>query len=486
MAASARLFKPHICTINNKRLLDPCSRLVARQLHHPGRAGTISVPAALRSSLPALHTGLLSREALESYITTVEHRLPGMTVEELAETLETVASAHGYAAAEARNGSAACSLLDYTERELPEQSFLLSWRTALWQWLADHPAAISEQAAALRTRNNSAARPSRSAATGGASDSSDALTAAIGAAAAERTATSAGRPTISAAAKLLPSLSPVDLSRALEALSTLPIMVVQPLPIGFGTPRWSRPLAAADPAAWEAFLADVGAVWAAEEQLIAQSAAASSSEPPLAQRVTDLVVSLACCMRWANVNVDDDRVRTTDFRQAVLHELTQSPAAAADTATALRQQRQQQHLQESQHNERRNQQQQQQQQLQPCEDAAGLLLAGGLAHQMASTMLRCLLPPPRPLLAAFYDATGQHNQFTLREFGALARGCLYLGEAPPEPWLAPLVDAVRRDIASLPQRDLQGFLEAFRFFSTQRRASWLRDATAQLQEFTLA
>lgn len=87
---------------------------------------------------------------------------------------------------------------------------------------------------------------------------------------------------------------------------------------GFGTPRWYRPLAAADPAAWEAWLADVAAVYSAllQQQMdraVRRPADASSEEAqgvdmellgqaqqqqqPLQEQLADFIISLACAMR---------------------------------------------------------------------------------------------------------------------------------------------------------------------------------------------
>jgi hypothetical protein len=165
--------------------------------------------------------------------------------------------------------------------------------------------------------------------------------------------------------------------------------------------------------------------------------------------------------RWANVNVNDDRLQTPDFKQQVLR--------------VLQQQERQPH----------NQQQQQ------ADDQALLPLqplAGSYAHRLTYTMLLLLLPPPRLLLTSFFDATATdlHKLFTVDQVQGLIRGCLFLGTVPPEPWLRALVDMVRFRAQELPPKDVQGFVEGFRFFGTQAgRAGFLRDATAQLEEFTL-
>ncbi|WIA20478.1 hypothetical protein OEZ85_004882 [Tetradesmus obliquus] len=241
-------------------------------------------------------------------------------------------------------------------------------------------------------------------------------------------------------------------------------MVVQPLPIGFGTPRWSRPLAAADPAAWEAWLADMAAVYTAQLQQQAEANGLNNQQQqqqqqqPVLEQLADFTVSLACAMRWANVNVNDDRLQTSDFKQQVLRVLQQQ------------QQQQPAHRQQQQQHD------------------AKLALAGSYAHRLTYAMLLLLLPPPRPLLASFFEDTAIEltKLFTVDQVQGLIRGCLFLGTVPPEPWLRACVDMVRFRAQEMPPKDVQGFVEGFRFFGTRAGcAGFLRDATAQLEEFTL-
>jgi hypothetical protein len=173
--------------------------------------------------------------------------------------------------------------------------------------------------------------------------------------------------------------------------------------------------------------------------------------------------------RWANVNVNDDRLQTPEFKQQVLRVL-------------------QQHEQPLQQHHHRQQQQQQDDEEESLLLPALQTLAGSYTHRLTYTMLLLLLPPPRPLLAAFFEATASdlHKLFTVEQVQGLIRGCLFLGTVPPEPWLRALVDMVRFRAQELPPKDVQGFVEGFRFFGTQAgRAGFLRDATAQLEEFTL-
>jgi hypothetical protein len=92
------------------------------------------------------------------------------------------------------------------------------------------------------------------------------------------------------------------------------------------------------------------------------------------------------------------------------------------------------------------------------------------------------------MLDSFFSATAQDlpHLFDLTQLQGLIKGLLFLGVVPPEPWLKALVGVVRGRASELPPKDVQGFAEGFRFFcSRAMRAGWLRDVTAQLEEFTL-
>jgi hypothetical protein len=72
---------------------------------------------------------------------------------------------------------------------------------------------------------------------------------------------------------------------------------------GFGTPRWYRPLAAADPAAWERWLADLAAVYGAQLQQHAeghqqqQQLLLLQQSQPVLEQLADFTINLACAMR---------------------------------------------------------------------------------------------------------------------------------------------------------------------------------------------
>jgi hypothetical protein len=207
-----------------------------------------------------------------------------------------------------------------------------------------------------------------------------------------------------------------------------------------------------------------------------------ADEQPLLQQLADFMISLACGMRWVNVNVDDDRLQTPEFRERVLQ--------------CLQQQQEPQQPQERIHAEGLGQQPAAGTQQQPQQEASTdamqqqqhvpFALAGSLAHRLTYTCLLLLLPPPRPLLAQFFAATNPAD-FSTAQLQAMVRGLLFVGCAPPERWLKDLVQLVRSQVGQLEQKELLGFTEAFRFFGTQcGRAPWLRDVTALLEEFSCA
>jgi hypothetical protein len=231
-------------------------------------------------------------------------------------------------------------------------------------------------------------------------------------------------------------------------------------------------MAAAEPAAWEHWLAKLSTVYAdlLAQQLLQEQEQSGQLAPAAAeqllQQLTDFTICLACSMRWVNINVDDDRLQTPKFRQRVLHCLLQQQQKQAEEPPH------QQHEQEAQSAAA----------VQPQQ--VPFALAGSLAHRLTYTCLLLLLPPPRPMLSAFFRATDP-AEFTLDQLQRIVRGLLFVGCAPPEPWLEGLVQLVRGRVGEMGQKDLLGFVEAFRFFGTQvGRAPWLRDVTALMEEFS--
>jgi hypothetical protein len=247
-------------------------------------------------------------------------------------------------------------------------------------------------------------------------------------------------------------------------------------------------MAAADPAAWEHWLATLASVYT---HLLAQQQQHHAVDAPqeLLQQLADFTICLVCSMRWVNVNVDDDKLRTPEYRNKVLHCLKQ-------------QHWQQQHALQCQHEHAAVQQTTTAPRKQPAQDeqhhqhqagqnphlAASLsipfALAGSLLHRVTYTCLLLLLPPPRPMLAAFFEATDP-SDFSIKQLQSIMRGLLFVGSAPPEPWLQGMVLFVRSKVGELGQKDMLSFVEAFRFFGTQvGRAPWLRDVTALMEEFS--
>lgn len=413
------------------------SRLPARAVH--------TDTAFQDSEQPQQSGSTACRQQLQQHLADLERVLPTLSCSQLANTLSSLALTYqaanlsceagaGLSSSKQFAGGAAAAdphaIVEFYNESFPDQSFLLTFRDTVGQYLAQHPASFTFIAAAAAAADADAA---------GSQQSGVACNA----------------------------CNPAHLAKILASVASLPIMVVQPLPIGFGTPRWNRPLAAADPAAWEAWLADMAAVYTTQLQQQQQQQAAAVShannnhqqqlqQQPALEQLADFTVSLACAMRWANVNVNDDRLQTPDCKQQVLRVLQQ-------------QQQQPAHQQQQQQDD-------------------GLALAGSYAHRLTYAMLLLLLPPPRPLLAAFFEDTAPEltTLFTVDQVQGLIRGCLFLGTVPPEPWLRSCVGMVRFRAQEMPPKDVQGFVEGFRFFGTRAgRAGFLRDATAQLEEFTL-
>jgi hypothetical protein len=98
-------------------------------------------------------------------------------------------------------------------------------------------------------------------------------------------------------------------SNVVQVKMPVHLLVAASLPAGFGTPRWYRPLAAADPAAWEAWLADLAAVHCAQLQQQAEASQQQGQQPEASQQqqqqqqqqvleqVADFTINLACAMR---------------------------------------------------------------------------------------------------------------------------------------------------------------------------------------------
>jgi hypothetical protein len=251
-------------------------------------------------------------------------------------------------------------------------------------------------------------------------------------------------------------------------------------------------MAAADPAAWEHWLATLASVYTG---LLAQQQQQHTADAPreLLQQLADFTICLVCSMRWVNVNVDDDKLQTPEFRNKVLlclkqqhwqqqhalQHMTEHPAMQQTTPAPHKQS-----AQDEQHLQQHTGQQKPHQQDSTAGPSIPLVLAGSLLHRITYTCLLLLLPPPRPLLTAFFEATDP-SDFSIAQLQSIMRGLLFVGCAPPEPWLQGMVLMVRSKVGELGQKDLLSFVEAFRFFGTQvGRAPWLRDVTALMEEFS--
>lgn len=149
-----------------------------------------------------------SREDVARHMIGIEKSLPGMSLSQLANAFSSCV--HTYRAASLSQLAMSCSdelfvgVVDYFTNELPDQSWLLTFRAAVAKHLSNHPAVLSDTLAAVR------AAPVSTAAQHGASAASHTYYSPC-------------------------QLQHEHLAQILRGLAALPIMVVQPLPIGFGT-----------------------------------------------------------------------------------------------------------------------------------------------------------------------------------------------------------------------------------------------------------
>lgn len=152
-----------------------------------------------------------TKQQLAQHMLTLEKVLPTLSCSQLAHTVSSIAftykAAHlscnaEYTSEQQQAGSMAHDIIEYITTELPDQSWLLTFREAVGQQILQHPASLSAKA--------------------------------IGAASTVAVATgSADRAAVNDLCSRSRSIcEPEHLSKILAALAGLPIMVVQPLPIG--------------------------------------------------------------------------------------------------------------------------------------------------------------------------------------------------------------------------------------------------------------
>jgi hypothetical protein len=110
---------------------------------------------------------------------------------------------------------------------------------------------------------------------------------------------------------VLPSLSRRQLAEAFFALGRLPYYAPAPLPIGFGTPRYSRPLAAAEPEEWEALLNEAAEAWLR----LPQETAAEDDDSNASE--ARFLLGLALSRRWAGERVGDAWLASREAEEAL-------------------------------------------------------------------------------------------------------------------------------------------------------------------------
>lgn len=151
---------------------------------------------------------IFTRDDVARHMFSLEKALPSMSLGQLANAFSSCV--HTYRAASLSQSAmsnteeSVLGIVDYYTNELPDQSWLLTLRAAVASQVAQHPAATTHTAA-VASAEASAASPATE-------SSSDTLY-------------SVYSPF---------QLQHQHLSQILAALAALPIMVVQPLPIGFG------------------------------------------------------------------------------------------------------------------------------------------------------------------------------------------------------------------------------------------------------------
>lgn len=124
----------------------------------------------------------------------------------------------------------------------------------------------------------------------------------------------------------LPSLSRRQLAEALFALGRLPYYAPAPLPIGFGTPRYSRPLAAAEPEEWEALLNEAAEAWLRLEPATEDDANAKDE--------ARFLLGLALSRRWAGERVGDAWLASREAEEALGKALAELPPAESPLSSS--------------------------------------------------------------------------------------------------------------------------------------------------------
>lgn len=183
-----------------------CAPAVSRM---PARA--IQTDTAFQASEQPQQSGsTIRRQQLQQHLADLERVLPSLSCSQLANTLSSLALTYqaanlsceagtGLSNSGQLAGSAAAAdphaIVDFYNESFPDQSFLLTFRNTVGEYLAQHPASFTFAAAAAAAADADAADSEQS-----------------------QVACSA--------------CNPAHLAKILASVASLPIMVVQPLPIG--------------------------------------------------------------------------------------------------------------------------------------------------------------------------------------------------------------------------------------------------------------
>jgi hypothetical protein len=295
-----------------------------------------------------------------------------------------------------------------------------------------------------------------------------------------------------------------DLADALWALGRLPYYPPAPLPIGFGTPRYARPLAASEPDEWEALLSEAAEAWLRMGGEVEEEEEDGDTE-------ARFLLGLALSRRWAGQRVGDAWLTSAEAREALraaLAELSPLPASsssplspAARLAAALLQvrgappaplasalfaetsapaaegavwpaswgaDRRPSSLgamisAAAAAGKQEEEEEEEQQRAPPPSPAAG---DNHTPPSLASTLLHAAPPPPPA-----FPPSALINLLSPLQLQRVARGLVYLGAVPPDAWLRALADAARAALgcgALAGEGDWAALRDSLAFFASER------------------
>lgn len=310
----------------------------------------------------------------------------------------------------------------------------------------------------------------------------------------------------------LQAFSAHQLASLLHSLGKLPIHVPEPLPIGFGTPRWARPMAGSKPEEWEASLSAVADMFIQKYQTQHTSGRGSSA---ITNSSTSGLKHTSTQPERQSDNMQPAAVRSggAGTTPRGISDVLSTSSSTADSSTTFSNYRQP--CAQAEHPAA----------AQPDSMTLQMFIIGAasckkwcmirvdtewlyssdcmqqldellmqhayddLTVRIVHAMLMLKMSPPAATLQSFYDKTAGRltSLFSIQQLHTMVRSLIFLGSTPDYDWLAALVVAVRAHVPELSSKELQGFTEGFRCFSANghMQARWLRDAIAQLEEFIL-